>query len=128
MSVCEYSCRRSIKPENSGKFTKDSLPWCGGCLKEITYISYPEITETSSTGKITGYKPESNTPYPPWTTFNGVLTCKEDSKIGQMLKNMDPNYEVGYEKFKSKKTLLPGTIRGFWTAELAPKEFCLRNT
>ena len=93
---CDY-CQRKLRVE---ALKQDGKNWCGGCLPGTVYISYPFGNEKSTNGRISTFKEEFVPSYPPWTTWNGVMQCKEDSEEGIALKLMDKNYDNG---FKSEK-------------------------
>ena len=103
---CEF-CKRNLRIDAR---SLENKIWCGGCEKDVKYISFPF-------GKQYYNKPEFVPSYPPWTTFNGVILCKDDSKEGNYLKVVDPNYDQGFYLDKDgNKIILQGYIRGYWTS------------
>lgn len=117
---CEH-CKRSVKCEKV-----DGKAWCMGCVPGVQYITYPESKEYHAWGALFRIKPETIPQSPPWTTWNGLLQCDEDSQIGKWLKEMDPCWEPGYTTTKGQKQYLPGKIRGLWTASKSPTEYCIK--
>ena len=99
---------------------------CGGCIPGTRYITYPENREYFKSGELFRFKPETVPSIPPWSTWNGILMPKADSKIAQWLKDMDPHWEEGYILIKGEKTANSEYIRGLWTASKAPEEYCRR--
>lgn len=103
---CHY-CKRNLRVDAMKLENKD---WCGGCEKGVVYISYPF-------GKEHNYTNEFVPSYPPWTTFNGVMLCKEDSEEASILKTMDRNFDKGFYFDKTgEKIVMEGFIRGLWTS------------
>ena len=110
---CNF-CERNLRVES---FLEDKKNWCGGCEIGTKYISY-------SFGKQYYNRDEFVPSYPPWTTFNGVLLCKEDSIEGNILKNMDRNYDTGFYLDKNgEKIKMEGYIRGYWTSSKLPTNY-----
>jgi hypothetical protein len=103
---CNF-CTRNLRVQ---AMSLDDKIWCGGCEKGIKYISYPY-------GKQNYDRPEFVPSHPPWTTFNGVILCKDDSKEAEILKVMDRNYDKGFYLDKNgNKIEMDGYIRGLWTS------------
>lgn len=110
---CEY-CQRKLRVDST---KLEGKIWCGGCKPGVVYISYPFGHEKGVSGKVTSYKEEFVPSYPPWTTWNGVMQCKEDSEEGIALKEMDKNYDIGFKTERDgSRTKLEGYIRGLWTS------------
>jgi hypothetical protein len=109
-----FICERNLRVE---PMQIENKKWCGGCEKGIKYISYPF-------GKQNYDRDEFVPAYPPWTTFNGVILCKENSKEGIILKSMDRNYDNGFylDKNGNKKDMI-GFIRGYWTSSKLPNDY-----
>jgi hypothetical protein len=116
MSQCEY-CNRKFVESNTKVGELEGKPWCGGCSKNVSYISYPPYDEYYGNGILFRWKPEGVPSSPPWTTWSGVIQCLPDSPIGKKLLEMDPNVCEGYEVVRGGgRVPLPTHIRGLWTA------------
>ena len=96
---------------------RDGKIWCGGCKVDIKYISYPEqIDYYDKSNVIFKKKPENVPSNPPWTTWSGILMCDEDSWMGKKIRETDPNAEAAYLIVDKKRVMIPGKVRGLWTA------------
>ena len=111
---CEYCFRKVACKEKL-----DDKHWCKGCVPGTRYISYPESKEYYNSGQLFRLKPETIPASPPWTTWNGLMECKKDSKFGQWLMEMDPHYQ---ERLKDTKVF----VKGLWTASKSPPEYCIK--
>jgi len=120
---CE-NCARKVPCEKQA----DGKLWCKGCVPGTRYITYPESREYFKSGALFRIKPETVPSIPPWTTWNGVLMPKSDSKYAQWLKQMDPHWEEGFTQIKGEKSPNAEFIRGLWTASKAPEEYCVKAT
>ena len=108
-STCMRVCAKTFKREDK--------TWCGGCKDGITYMSYPECFEYfDNSQKLFRKKPEYVPSQPPWTTWSGTLLCAQKSQLGQHILKTDPNAEDGYLVVDKKRVLVPGTVRGLYTA------------
>jgi hypothetical protein len=117
---CEH-CYRAVSSEKV-----DGKLWCKGCVPGTVYITYPESKEYHRWGALFRVKPEYIPNSPPWTTWNGLIQCEENTKVAEWLKQMDPHCQPGYETVKGQRVPLPGFIRGLWSASKSPAEYCLK--
>jgi hypothetical protein len=93
--------------------------WCEGCVAGTKYITYPESKEYYNSGAFFRTKPETIPSLPPWTTWNGVLQCEKESRVGKWLMDMDPHYQ-------EITTVDKVYVKGLWTASKSPPEYCVK--